>query len=336
MIQEDEISLQTLFKILWSKKVFILFFTLFVTFLSIIYVFNKTPIYEVKSVIRVGHIGDVLIEEGNILEKKLRVIFNVDEKDNFIKEKEAIVSNIKVIRELGSLLEISTQAFSNEKAVVKNKEVLSFIQKEYQNKIDDFLESTKLNIDSLTQKIKYINNVSKIKVNEEIKFLKEIELPSIENKLKLNEERLKEYQENIINLSKRRVKGDTNNVLFAMEMLNNQNLILNLQNQIENLNKAKLELVNKKINKLKIKRDIELDYKIEEINKKIEEQKLKLKNTNLSNSERIGDLIIQKNPVKPNKKIIIVVSFFIGIILSIFLVLFMQFIKFFKEEKNDK
>ncbi len=76
--------------------------------------------------------------------------------------------------------------------------------------------------------------------------------------MKFNQEKLKEYQENINKISKRKSNSDTQNMLWAMEILNNQNLILNLQNQIENLNKAKLLLINETIRKLKINRDIDL------------------------------------------------------------------------------
>ena len=63
IIQEDEIDLRELFITIWNKKIFIMAFTSIVTILSIIYAYSKTPIYEVKSVIRIGYIGQELLEK---------------------------------------------------------------------------------------------------------------------------------------------------------------------------------------------------------------------------------------------------------------------------------
>ncbi len=57
------------------------------------------------------------------------MIFNVGRETNIIKENEAIVSRVSTIKNIDNLLEISTQGFSNESAINKNKEILLFIQK---------------------------------------------------------------------------------------------------------------------------------------------------------------------------------------------------------------
>ena len=53
-IQEDEIDLRELFKIIWDKKNFIILFTLAITVLATVYAYSKTPIYEVKSYVEKG------------------------------------------------------------------------------------------------------------------------------------------------------------------------------------------------------------------------------------------------------------------------------------------
>lgn len=59
--QEDEIDLRELFKILICYKIFIAVFVLIVTFGAIFYVLLKTPIYEVKSNVQIGYVGENLI-----------------------------------------------------------------------------------------------------------------------------------------------------------------------------------------------------------------------------------------------------------------------------------
>ena len=56
-IQEDEIDLKELFRTILKYKKFILIFTFSITILSIIFVYMKTPIYEVKSNIQIGYRG---------------------------------------------------------------------------------------------------------------------------------------------------------------------------------------------------------------------------------------------------------------------------------------
>lgn len=332
-IVEDEIDLKELFKVLWNKRVFILIITAVITLLAIIYVNIKTPIYEVKSVVRIGYIGGALVENSNVLEKKLRLIFNVDIPQQITKD-EAIVSNIAAVKKVENFLEIATLGYSNDQALAKNKEILDFLKNEYKYKIDEYILNTNLNIKNLEEQIKYIENVTKVEKEEQINFLNSIELTTIENKLNFNKEKLSQYQENINQITKRRSSDNTQNMLSAMEILNYQNLILNLQNQIENLNKEKQNILNEKIPNLK--RDLEFDIKnrIEKIKDNISLEKLKLTNNIAKNSEVVGDFLVYGKPIKPKKLLIIVVAFVTGFILAIFTVFFMQFINNMRKEEK--
>ncbi|MEZ4693991.1 MAG: GNVR domain-containing protein [Aliarcobacter sp.] len=105
-----------------------------------------------------------------------------------------------------------------------------------------------------------------------------------------------------------------------MEILNYQNLILNLQNQIENLNKEKQNIISEKIPSLKRNLEFDIKNKLDSLNDKIKLQKLKLANNIAKNSEIVGDLQIDEDPIKPKKSLIVVVAFVTGFIISIFLV----------------
>jgi uncharacterized protein involved in exopolysaccharide biosynthesis len=330
---EEEIDLRELFLIVARKKYFILSITLFITVLAFVYVSFKTPIYEVKSVVRIGYIGNTLLENSNVLETKLKLIFGVDN-NPIIKENEAIVSSISSVKKVENFMEISTKGYSNEQASLKNKEVVEFLQNEYKYKIDEYAFLTNLGIKNLQEQISYIENVTKVEKQAQIDFLNNVDLTTIENKLKFNKEKLQQYQDNINEISKRRNSNDTQNMLSAMEILNYQNLILNLQNQIENLNKEKQNIISEKIPTLK--RDLEFDIKnkLENLKDKIELEKLKLTNNIAKNSEIVGHIQIEDEPIKPKKALMVVVTFVTGLILSIFLVFFMQFINNTKKERE--
>ena len=333
-LQEDEIDLKELFKTIWSYKKFILIFTFIVTVLSIIYVSLKTPIYQVKSVIKIGSIADVPLEDSNILEKNIRVIFGLDNNSFSIKEDEGIVTGINIIKNATSLLEVTTEAFTNEKAILKQHEVLEYLQDEYKYKIDEFNFKTNLNIKNLEGQIKYINEVKKVQKEENIDFLNRVDLVLIENKLNFNREKLSQYQENINDILKRRSSNDTQNMLSAMEILNYQSLILNLQNQIENLNKEKQNILTDKIPNIKRELEYNIKNELEDILNRIELEKLKLTNEIAKNSQFVGSILVNEHPIKPKKSLIVVVSFVTGFILSIFLVFFIQFINNIKKEEK--
>ncbi|MCP4969129.1 MAG: hypothetical protein GY932_00875 [Arcobacter sp.] len=395
-IQEDEIDLRELFITIWNKKLFIVAFTSIVTILSIIYAYSKTPIYEVKSVIRIGYIGQELLEKSNVLEKKLRVIFNVDEKQVQNKkevENFSYVSDIKSVKKVDDFLSISTQAFSNEKALDKNKEVLSFLQDEYKNKIEQYLNKTNINIKNLRKKIDYSEKIEKAKleyeikklktqnlakIDEKIKLIKEQELPflyskikynktllsSLDKKIEFNEKKLNEYEKSILKISNLIYKDNTKNMIMSLQLLNTQNLVLNLQNKIEDLKLKKEDISNEKFTKIKtqiknlkeiklkdleiqkqnlrdenikrleIKLNVDLVNKIANLKDKIIEEKYKISKDNIQNSKIVGEYIVNDSPIKPNKKLIVVVAFVTAFILAIFLVFFMQFLKGFQKEED--
>ncbi|WP_044418043.1 Wzz/FepE/Etk N-terminal domain-containing protein [Halarcobacter anaerophilus] len=186
LVYEDEIDLKELIITIWRKKVFILFFTVVVTILAVIYVFIKTPIYEVKSVVRVGYIGENLVEDSKILEKKLRLIFNVDSKKNIVEKNKPIVSNISSVNKVDNFIEVSTQGYSNKEALEKNKEVITFLQTEYKAKIDEYILRTNINIKNIEEKIIYTSEVNKVEIEEQIDSLRKVDLTTLENKLKFN------------------------------------------------------------------------------------------------------------------------------------------------------
>lgn len=303
-ISEDEIDLKELFRTLAKNKKFIFLFTIVITVLSVIYVYSKKPIYEVKSVIRIGFIPPTgvlteskLVENSSVLETKLRVIYNIDETTKKMNFENGEVTNISTVKKADNFLEIYTQAYSNEKAEIKNKEVIEFLQNEYKYKIDEY---------------NFLVDSNLKKMEEQISLLSNTDLIAIENKLSFNKEKLVQYQENINEISKRRSPNDTQNMLSAIEILNYQNLILNLQNQIENLNTEKQAILNEKIPTLK--RNYELE-------------KLKLTNNTAKNSEIVGQMEIDENPAKPKKALIIIVAFITGLILSIFIVFIREFLQ---------
>jgi len=424
-LQEDEIDLKELFKILIRYKIFITISTLIITLSSITYAYSKTPIYEVKSNIQVGNIGENLIVEPEILVKTLNIVFNVEDKfsskEKFVSE----VTNIFTIKKLKNFIEIRTQGISNEEALKKNKEVVVFIKNSYQPKIDQHIKEIKYSIEDakraisnvdnfeiknieqsikllkeqeivkideeikrlkeqdikkLKQKIKLLKTQKIVKIDEELKFLKVFKSKTIESKISFHTKKLNEYIESVNKLYNESKKNQETTVstIISMQMVNYQNLILNSQNKIEDLKTEKelmltqtipsleieknnilnvtirdlelqinnilnfkvVELLrkkenisNEKIRKLQHQINVELVSKKIKLNEKIDKLNYSITECNIRNSKVIGDFIVKDYPIKPKKKLIVVVAFVSGFILSIFIVFVLNFIR---DEKSDK
>jgi len=391
-LEEDEIDLRELFKTVYNKRWFIFIFTMCVTLCAIIYAFSKTPLYEVNTVVRIGYIKNKLVEESKILEEKLRLIFNVNYKNENLKN-EARVSNIKSVKGVDNFLKISTQASSNEEALSKNKEVLTFLQNEYQYKIDENIFKMNLDIKNLEEQIDYIKKVEKVnlqkkierirthsipkvdekinliktqeitKLNKQISLIKNVELKILDKKLEFSSRKLKEYEKFLMDISKNKSSNNTQNMLMSMQSLNIQNVIFNipniiedlkrerkkllnitikdLENKKENLLKIKIKdlelekqnLINDHIRKLEINLNIDLKNKINMLKDEIQLKKLNLTNNSIKNSEVVGTIQVHDYPIKPKKKLIVIVSFITGFILSIFIVFFMNFVNSLRKEE---
>lgn len=417
--QEDEIDLRELYKVIKAKKVFIVLFTSIITLIAAGVVFMKTPIYEVKSNIQIGYIGDALVEQPEAIIKILNVIFNVEDKPESDEKFVAEVTSVSTNKKVANFIEIKTEGISNEEAQKKNKEVLSYIQKRYQSKIEQYLTNTKneiknverqldnvdnfekknienqieelknqkiveindkikrlkeQNIKKLEEQIKILKEQTSVQIDNKIKFLKSVQIPSIVAKIEFNTQKLKEYNESIEKLYAQNKNSIDNMVstVSSIQMVNYQNLILNSQNNIQNLSTEKESILQKKIPELEIAKKnihevtiVELQRQIENIKnidivnlkrekenledgsirklqyklavelpankvklqEKIDQLAYNMSMQNIKHSEVVGDYILYNHPVKPKKKLIVAVAFVTSLILSIFIVFFLNFIR---------
>lgn len=299
---EDEIDLRELFQIIWNKKILIIFFTLFITIISGFYIYSKTPIYEVKSYVQIGFIDKEILEDSIFIEQKLRVIFSMDDFNIELNNLEnGIVSSIRQIKNVKNLLEIKTEAYSNQVALTKNKEVLNYLQNLYEPKIEQY---------------KVIINNDILNTKREINFIQE-KMKSIYEKILLNTNSLNNYIKEVNKLNKT-LESDksSSSLVLSIQLLNYQNLIANTQNEIKDL-------------ELQI---IELKTRTSQLNEKIEILSFKRSEQNLSNMRLLGEYILNNNPIKPKKTLTITVSFISGFIVSIFLVFLLNFIKNSRKE----
>ena len=363
-IEENQINLGELFSVLKRRKKLIWLVTTLFTLLALIYVFMAKPVYEVKSNVEIGFIDENLVVDSATLEKRLKLVFNVEGKQKIGKEFVSSVSGITTNKKLKNFIEIKTEAISNEEGLKKNKEVVKYTQDLYREKIDQYILDTnnsiqvkeksiviidKFEIKNINEEIEILQTQRIPEINDEIKFYKNIELVSLERKIKLHTEKLKEYTQAINDLYKKG-EEEASRTTSSIQMANYQSLILNSQDRIETLELSREKILNKTIINLQQERDninnktikkLEYQAKVTLGNEKekYREEIVKLKNgiskQNLSNSRVVGEYIIQDHPVKPKKLLIVIVAFITGLMLSVFLAFFLEFLQGTKEEETE-
>ena len=366
--EENVIDLRELVKTIAKNKKTIFLVTAIITALAILYVLIATPKYEVKSNIQIGYIGydkkkgKNLVDNLSSIVHILKVVFHVNEKlkqEKFVSE----VTDISTSKKVKDFIQITTTAISNEEAIKKNKEVLEFLQKRYEPKIEQYkadqinkIEDIKIKLKKLTdydivetkKEINKFKTQDIVKIENEIKFYKIAMIPSLEEKIKQYKKKLNEYNQAIKKLYQSTQKAD-NASMATIQMVNYQNLILNYQNKIEDYKVQIDKIKTQKVKDLEIKRDniyndniwklehrlkVEIPNKEKKYNQQIKALEYSLNDTNLKNSYIIGDMIVKDYPAKPKTKLIIIVAFITGLIFSVFLVFFLEFMRGFREENS--
>ena len=314
--EEDEIDLKELLKTLLHYKKTIFITTFLITFFAFVYVLLKTPVYEAKALIEIGsyRLNDdkaqnnknsrVLLDTPNNLKTKLDITF-IESKKN-LKGKQQWIENISIPNKSTTFLSVKAQGATTELAKKELLDLLHYIQNEHQKLLDDIKQKRLKKIAIMQKKIATLQN---------------IDLPiNIKNQKKMLHD-IKFYENNLHQLIKEFNKTKSKNSTFALLILtqqkNIQDLIYNLQNQLDNL----------------VKQENNIKIEIDDINQQIMDTQNLLKPYNYKNTDFIGGILTQDHPIKPKKKLVVIVAFITGFILSVFLVFFLEFIKSFKEEE---
>jgi LPS O-antigen subunit length determinant protein (WzzB/FepE family) len=308
-IQEDEIDLRELFRTIMDSKKLIILITSVITILAVIYAYTATPLYEAKALIEIGNYkvnnnnnstnNKILLNKPAQLSKKLNVIFIDIHKND--KDKKSEVISILVPKESKEFLEIKALAISNELAIKEINLVLSHIQEK--DKI--------ILLDVKNRRELKINNI-----NSQISNIQEKQVQLFDKNIKLQIEKLVKFKEQLNDI-KQNIKWIQKKqpVLAALQLMGKSDLtrsILTLEMNIIELQNRKEEVTTMKINSLIEKRNLLQSM---------------LLPYNYKNSKIIGKILTNDYSIKPKKKLIVIVAFITGLILSIFLVFFLAFLR---------
>lgn len=312
-IAEDEIDLRELFRTIKKRKYLILIITLTITILAGVYAFMKTPMYEAKALVEIGNYKDphnnnnnavVLLHEPSQLSQKLNVIF-IDANKNGI-DKDSGILSISVPKGSKNFIEITSLAISNELAIDELNSVIDSIQDEENLILQNIRKTRELEIKN---------------IDTQISNIKHQDGDLIENKITLQNERLQSTTKQLKYIT------DNLNGIFKINPTLGALLIMQQNNISNTIYKIKNNIID-----LKNKKETQIVTSVNQLNEKKNIIKSLLLPYNYKNSHVVAEIITNDYPVKPKKTLIVVVAFVTGLILSIFLVFFLEFIS---NNKND-
>ena len=318
-LEEDNIDLRELFLTLKKNIKLIVAITLTITILATIYVFIKTPIYEASAIIEIGNYkldsnnnnnnnnNKVLLANPYQLSKELNIIFIDMHKND--KDVPAKIISITVPKKQKNFIEIKAEGLSNRLASKEIDKVVKYVQAKHKKILDDVSKRRQFEITNIERKIKNIQN-------------KKIAL--LDTKIKLQEKNLQNYTQQI-KLIEKNFKNieNINPTLAALILMQKRNL----SDFILKLNLQLIDLKDKKDNL-----DTSVIWDLQERKNLLSSMLLPY---NYSNSHILGSIITNDYPAKPKKKLIIIVAFVAGLVLSIFLVFFLEFINGLKREEDQ-
>ena len=292
---EDEIDLIELFKTIWKYKVFIFIFVFIVTAISIIYVWSKPNIYEVKVVATKQKVPSMnLVVNNYILEYDVNefltpvdvAMLNIINDYSFMKD--FIKKNGFDKKLLSEELEKDYVFTLNYDGIYKTFKV----KKDKKNKIDFFSDIYKPFIESFS-----------------VKKDKRIELITISY---THPNRFFAYE--VIN----RFLSDVSEYFKKKEINKIENEIKNYKNLLSSTNKNIIKSVmEQKILNLNILKNTVLNSSNYPLNVLVK--------------PTIPDV---KDKIAPKRELIVIVSFVTSFILAIFLVFLIEFIKNIKEREK--
>jgi len=325
---EDEIDLADYLRIIWRRKRLIIFGTLICGFAAGIVSFLMPKIYEVSSVIEPGIIG--FNKEGSFIYVDSPV--NIKEKIN----KGAYNREIQKVLHLGPKAKIKFEATVGREAkaikitsqwkekdintgIKATEKLLEFLGDDYRKIVENKRNNDDEQIKTQRNRIK--------ELEEEIKLLK----ATCENTKQRKEKLLKEAER--VRENTREIVRRENEIL-KKENLNKEFPLLLYFNTIQQ-NIAYSNQLNDQLYNLG-RREKEAENKIEKLRKDIDNINIQI---NLLNREKelISSIkVIQEpqaslHPVKPKKKLNILISLILGLFSMIFLAFFLEYLR---ESKN--
>ncbi len=343
-IQEDKVDIRELFSILKRRKKLIWSVTVLFTLLALVYVLIATTWWQVDATIQIGKkeydkaAGKVIyLESGTEVKERLQVKY-IDIFKN-VKDRDSLIKSISTSKKNPQFISITALGKNNTLALNEIQKVIDKLVTEHSKIIEEIVAIKQSKLDGIDRSIFQLKHNKITNILEKIDYIKKIQMPSIDETittvtadLEKSEKQRDEALKNLISL-----KNDAS--LAALRMTQIQNLEYKISsNQIKliDLNTKKQFIITTTLPEKE--REMEKLKKVELVSLQEERELivLSMQPHNYHNTAIVGNVITQDHPVKPKKKLIVIVAFITGLMLAVFLAFFLEFLRGMKREEDER
>lgn len=342
-VQNETIDLRELFSILKKRKKLIWSVTALFTLLAVIYAFTLTPWWQVNATLEIGNYVDnktgeaIYLENGEGVSERLNIKY-IDIYKH-VKGQDIKVTSIKSSKKNPQFISITAIGKESKHAVNEIQKITDILQNKHQIIIEEIIAKKQSILDGIDRDIFQIKHLKIPGIDEEITYIKSAELPFIDKKIASIESNLKnslkQKDDAIKNLTS--LNNEASLAALRMAQIQAQEYRIS-ENEIKliDLNTQKQQLLSTTLPTLV--RNMERLQKIDlaALREKHKLAMLSMQSHNYHNTEIIGNIITQEAPVKPKKKLIVIVAFIAGLMLSIFLAFFLEFLQGIKREEESE
>ena len=339
-VQNEVIDLRELFDILKRRKKLIWSITTLITLLALVYALIATPWYQVNATLEIGKYIDNKTGEAMYLENGAGVSerLNIQYVDIYkhVNGRDTKITSIKSSKKNSQFIAITAIGKDNKQVVSEVQKMIDILQNKHQKIIDEIIAKKQSKLDGIDRAVFQIKFLKIPGIDEKINYIKTVELPFVDKKIISIESNLKNSMEQKDEAIKNLTSLNDQVSLAALRMAHIQTQEYRIsENEIKliNLNTKKQQLLSTTLPTLA--RDMKRLQKIDlvALQERYKLTALSMQSHNYHNTKVIGNIISQDTPVKPKKKLIVVVAFITGLMLSIFLAFFLAFIGGMKKEE---
>jgi len=335
----DVIDIRELFAILAKRKKLIWSVTAIITLLALIYAFFATPWWQVNATLEIGKYIDNetgkenYLEDGAGVAERLKVQYiDIYKHTN---GRDAKIDSITISKKNPQFISISALGKSNNLALTEIRKVINTLQNRHQKIINEIIAKKRSKLDGIDREILQIKQYKMTDILDKITYLKRVKLPALDQKIatvKTDIETSKHQKDEAL---KNLTSLNNDAALAALRLAQIQGLeykISENEMQLINLNSEKQQIITTTLPNLK--RQLE-ELKNISLTKLLEERKLiklSMQPHNYHNTAVVGNIITQEHPVKPKKVLIVIIAFITGLMLSVFLAFFLEFLQEIKRK----
>ncbi len=339
-IEEDKIDLRELFSVLKRRKKLVWSVTGLFTLLALVYVLIATPWWQVNATLEIGKYIDtktgkeIYLEKGAGVSERLKVKY-IDIYKH-VKDRDTEITSISSSKKNPQFISISALGKDNQITLSEIQKVIDDLQNRHQKIIDEIIAKRESELDGTDRKIFQIKHYQMTDITEKVDYIKKVELPAIDKRIATVEADLKnsiiQKEEAIKNLSLLNNEASLAALRLAQiqgleyKISENEMKLINLNTEKQRALLTTLPDLARKLEQLK-----KID--LVELQEKRKLTVLSMQPHNYHNTNIVGSVITQDKPVKPKKKLIVIIAFITGLMFSIFLAFFLEFIRDSREEE---